>query len=240
MTNRIVLNNVDHGDMTVSPRFGEAFGDRVNSVRLFPTEYEDASREYAILFRHDAESGQDFAVALLGLDLDENLFLDGERWDARYIPAVQSRGPFSIGLQRNGNDAEALIHVDLDDPRVGSDERGYPLFLPQGGNAPYLDRMANILRAISDGLQIEPAMFAAFKELNLLRPIELQIQVSDTRRYDLIDFLTIDTEGLATLDGSALEKLNRSGFLRLAFLAAASLGNISRLIELKNRARVET
>jgi hypothetical protein len=83
-------------------------------------------------------------------------------------------------------------------------------------------------------------MFAAFKELNLLRPIELQIQVSDTRRYDLIDFLTIDTEGLATLDGSALEKLNRSGFLRLAFLAAASLGNISRLIELKNRARVET
>ena len=103
MTNRIVLNNVDHGDLTVSPRFGTAFGDRVNSVRIFPTEYEAASREYAILFRHDAESAQTFAVALLGLDADQNLFLEGEGWNARYVPAVQARGPFSIGLQRNGD-----------------------------------------------------------------------------------------------------------------------------------------
>jgi len=239
MTNRIVLNNVDHGDLTVSPRFGAAFGDQVNSVRLFPTEYEAASREYAILFRHDADSAQTFAVALLGLDADENLFLDGERWNARYVPAVQARGPFSIGLQRNedGTPGEALIHVDLDDPRVGNGQAGHPVFLAQGGNAPYLNHIIEVLRAISEGLEIEPAMVAAFGAFELLQPIQLQIQTDDSRRYDLVDFLTIDAGRLAALDGAALEKLHHAGFLRLAFAAAASLGNISQLIELKNRVR---
>lgn len=239
MTNRIVLNNIDHGDLTVRPCFGAAFGDQVNSVRLFPTEYEAASREYAILFRRDAETSQVFAVALLGLDADENLFLDGERWNARYVPAVQSRGPFSIGLQRNpdGTPGEALIHVDLDDARVGHRGEGHPLFLEQGGNAPYLDSVVDVLRTITEGLEVEPAMIAAFAEFELVQPVKLQIQTGDTRRYDLIDFFTIDAGRLTALGGAALEKLHRAGFLRLAFAAASSLGNIGRLIDLKNRAR---
>lgn len=239
MTNRILLNNVDHGDLTVRTRFGAAFGDQVNSVRLFPTEYEAASREYAILFRQDGENGQIFAVVLLGLDADENLFLEGERWSARYVPAVQSRGPFSIGLQRNqdGTPGEALIHVDLDDARVGRSGDGHPVFLAQGGNAPYLDSVVEVLRTITEGLEVEPAMVAAFTEFALIQPVQLQIQTDDTRRYDLVDFMTIDADRLAALDGTALEKLHRAGFLQLAFAAAASLGNIGRLIELKNRAR---
>ena len=240
MTNRIVLNNVDHGDLMVSRHFGAAFGDQVNSVRLFPTEYEAASREYAILFRQDADSAQTFAVALLGLDADENLFLEGDRWNARYIPAVQSRGPFSIGLQRSedGTPGEALIHVDLDDARVGGGgQAALPLFLAQGGNAPYLNHIIEVLRAISEGLEIEPAMIAAFTEFDLLQPVQLQVQIDDSRRYNLVDFLTVDAARLAALDGAALEKLHRAGFLRLAFAAASSLGNIGQLIELKNRVR---
>jgi len=239
MTNRILLNNVDHGDLAVSPRFGAAFGDQVNSVRLFPTEYEEASREYAILFRHDADSAQTFAVALLGLDADENLFLEGESWNARYIPAVQSRGPFSIGLQRNadGTPGEAMIHIDLDDPRVAGGKAGHPVFLPQGGNAPYLNKIIEILRTISDGLEIEPAMIAALAEFELLQPVQLQVQIDDSRRYDLVDFLTVDAGRLAALDGAALEKLHRAGFLRLAVAATAPPWNISRLSELKNRVR---
>ena len=38
-------------------------------------------------------------------------------------------------------------------------------------------------------------------------------------------------------NGAELERLNKAGFLRLAFLIISSLGNVSRLIELKNRKR---
>lgn len=237
MTNRVLLNNIDHGALTITPRFGEAFGHRVNSVRLFPTEYETAAREYAILFRRDPESAQMFAVVLLGFDRDENLFLDGERWTARYVPAVTARGPFSIGLQREGDGqpADALIHVDLDDARVGSD--GHPVFLPKGGNAPILDGVADVLRKITTGIEIEPAMFAAFEAEALVQPIELKIEIDATRRYDLVEFLTIDATRLAALGGDALGRLHRAGYLGHAFAVAASLGNIGWLIEMKNRAR---
>lgn len=239
MTNHILLNNVDHGDLTIFPWFGTEFGDATNSVRLFPTEYQEAQRDYAILFRRDAESGQMFAVALLGLDRDENLFLDGPAWRARYVPAVQARGPFSIGLTRDadGTPGEPMIHVDLDDPRVGRGG-GHRVFLDQGGNAPYLDGVADVLQRIVIGLEVEAAMFAAFAQFDLLRAKPLKVQVDDTRRYDLSGFLTIDPVRLAALDGAALETLHCAGFLQLAFAAAGSLANIGRLIDLKTDARI--
>jgi len=40
---------------------------------------------------------------------------------------------------------------------------------------------------------------------------------------------------LSRLDGAALERLNGSGFLPLAFFVLASMGNMGRLIDLKNR-----
>ena len=49
--------------------------------------------------------------------------------------------------------------------------------------------------------------------------------------------LTVSQEKLAGLDGAQLARLNSAGFLQLAVLAMASVGNISRLIDLKNRKR---
>lgn len=235
MTNRVALNNVEHADLAFMPRFGEAFGHQVNSVRLFPTEFEEAAREYAILFRHEPDTDEMFAVALLGLDRDENLFLDGTTWDARYVPAVHARGPFSIGVQResDGQASDALIHVDLDDSRIGS---GFPVFMPKGGNTPLLDRVADVLRTIAAGIEIEPAMFAAFAAEDLVQPVHVQIETDPAHRYRLDDFLTIDAARLAALDGAALARLHRSGFLGLAFAVAASLGNIDALIARKTRA----
>jgi hypothetical protein len=94
-------------------------------VLIFPTEFAYAQREYPILFRRDS-SGNLQAVALLGLDKDENLYLDDNGWNARYIPAVQQRGPFLIGFRNREVDGdvvrEPVIHVDLDHPRISQTE----------------------------------------------------------------------------------------------------------------------
>jgi hypothetical protein len=153
MTNRVLLNNVDHGDLRVVTGYGAAFGDNINQVLVFPTEFEAVQREYPIFFRKDAD-GAFQAVALLGLDRDENLFLDQRGWNARYVPAVQQRGPFSIALRER--DGEPMIHVDLDHPRVRAGE-GEPVFLPAGGNSPYLQQVARLLGLIYDGLEIGKA-----------------------------------------------------------------------------------
>lgn len=235
MTQIVLLNNVDHADLKVIRRHGPATGDAINQARVFPSEFEAVQREYVILFRRDAEGAYQ-SVVLLGLDRDENLFLDGEAWDARYIPAVQNRGPFSIGLHREGlaGDREPKINIDIDDPRVGHAE-GEPLFLAHGGAAPCLEAANRTLATLYRGLEMEKPMFEAFAAADLIEPVSIDITVSGGRRYDVEDVFTIGRERLGGLDGSALEQLNRSGWLEHAFHVASSVGNLDHLIALRNR-----
>src|ERR1051326_1222422 len=99
MTNRVLLNNIEHKDLRVVSRCGPAYGDAVNQMAVFPTEFEELQREFVILFRKDRE-GTYQAIILLGFDKDENLFLAEDRWTSRYVPAIQQRGPFSISIER--------------------------------------------------------------------------------------------------------------------------------------------
>lgn len=237
MTSYAILNNVDHHDLRVVRRHGAEFGDAVNQVLIFPTEFEEAQREFPILFRED-DSGSFHSVALVGLDRDENLFLGEDGWQSRYVPAVQQRGPFSISLLRkdglDDDEVDAMIQVDLDDPRLSRTE-GEPLFRPQGGNAPYLDHIAHILRVLHAGMEASKAMFAAFEKHRLIESVAIELSLSDTESYKLPNHFTIAQDRLAALDGDALAELNTSGILRFALLATVSLGNFSRLIDLKNR-----
>uniref|UniRef100_B0T4M8 SapC family protein n=1 Tax=Caulobacter sp. (strain K31) TaxID=366602 RepID=B0T4M8_CAUSK len=239
MTNRVLLNNVDHGDLRVATGHGPAFGDNINQVLIFPTEFEAIQREYPIFFRKDAD-GVFQSVALLGLDRDENLFLGDGGWNARYIPAIQQRGPFSIALPGAASGGEPMIHVDLDHPRVSAAQgknRGEPVFLPAGGNSPYLQHVARLLGVIYDGLEISKSMFEAFEAHGLIEPVDVEIKLDDHTQYDLPDLYTISQERFATLGGEGLEALHRSGFLAAAQWILSSLGNVGFLVELKNRKR---
>lgn len=230
--NPVQINNIDHADLRVSLRAGAAFGDAANQALIFPAEFEELQREFAIIFRRREEGIQ--AYALLGLDRDENLFLADSHWTSRYVPASHRRGPFSIGMVRHAaeNGTEPMLHVDMDDARVG-DDNGLPLFLEHGGNTPYLEHITGVLRLLYDGIKTAPAAYTALDDAGLLTPVTLTIDVSEERRYTVPDVLVVDIERLAALTGEPLERLHRSGVLRLAILAAASLGNVQQLISRK-------
>jgi hypothetical protein len=232
MPRPVALDNVAHADLRVALRHGAAHGDAVNQALLFPTEFAEAQREFPILFRRDPQEGLQ-AVALLGLDRDENLFLDGDRWISRHIPLILQRGPFLIGLAEDG--AAPTIQIDLDDPRVGAAD-GEPLFLPHGGQTRYLDHIGKMLAAIHVGMGDAAPLYAAFDALGLIQPVALELMLDDERRYVIHDHEVLSVEKLAALGPDALDQLNRAGHLGTAFLLAASLGNMARLIERKSLA----
>lgn len=227
-----LLNNVDHRDLRVVTRADAAFGDAVNQVLVFPTEFEAVQRDYPIVFRKD-EAGRLRPVALLGLEKDENLFLDGEGgWRAGYVPALQRRGPFTIAAPDIA-DGEPMIRIDPAHPRVSRTE-GEPIFLPHGGNSPYLESVTSVLRAIYVGHHLLDPMIAALEAASLLRPVNLEARVSESEIYAVSGVLVIDRERLTALTGAELETLHGGGFLQSAFLAAASLANMQRLADLKS------
>jgi hypothetical protein len=230
-----LLNNVDHHDLRVIARHGAEFGEAVNQVLAFPTEFEALQREYPIIFRRDGE-GALRPVALLGLARDENLFLDGKGgWQARYVPALLQRGPFSIAAPENP-EGEPMIRVDLDHPRVSRSE-GTPVFLPQGGNTPYLEHVSGVLRGIFVGHHLIEPMMAAFAAAGLLVEVNLEARVEENTVHAITGAVTIDRARLAGLSANELAELHKGGFLQAAFFVAASLGNVQRLADLKGRER---
>lgn len=240
MTRHVMLNNIAHKDLRVITRYGAEFGDNVGTMMVVPTEFAEVQREYPIFFRKDSTTGEFSSFALLGFSKDENLFLEEGTWKAGYVPGVIARGPFLIGFQerREGGDVQrdAVIHVDLDDPRISSTD-GEPVFLPQGGNSRYLDRIVGILNGIRTGLEVSKAMFAAFTAADLIEPVKIEVKFNSAEQYDLLGLHTLNHKKLAELDAETLHTLNRSGFLQGAFLVTSSLSNVQRLIEMKGRRR---
>jgi hypothetical protein len=233
-----MLNNIQHKNLRVITRAGAQFGDNLGTVLTFPTEYADVQRDYPIFFRKDPASGEYSSVALLGLQKDENLYLEGDRWDAGYVPGVIARGPFLIGFQERNEGGELrqepVIHVDLDHPRVNEAE-GERVFLEHGGNSRYLENVGAILKGIGEGLEVSKAMFAAFSALELIEPLKLEIKLDDETQYALLGLHTLNQQKLRNLGQDDVFKLHRSGFLQGAYLVLASLNNVGRLVERKQR-----
>lgn len=224
----VTLDNVDHADLRVAIRAGAGFGDHANLLPIMPIEFEEAQRELPIVFRRGGDGGIR-AYVLLGLDAGENLFLDDDRWTTRFVPAIQRRGPFALA---RGEDGAPVVQVDADDPRVGAAD-GLPLFRDHGGDAPYLEHVRAALASLAEGAPAERAIHADLEAAGLLRGVTLRIDLGDAGGYELTDLLTIDEAALAGLSGATLARLHANGLLRAATMAAASLGNIERLIELK-------
>ena len=243
MVQQVMLNNVAHKDLRVITRHSAQFGDNVATAMIVPTEFQRAQREYPIFFRKDPATNEFMPVVLLGLQKDENLYLDEKGWNADYVPGVLARGPFFIGFQRRnvGGKAEntAVIHIDMDHSRVSKTE-GEPLFKPDGGNTRFLDSVADLLNAINQGLEIVKPMFEAFQAANLIEPVQLEVKVNSEEQYNLTGLHTISREKLANLDADTLFKLHRAGYLQGAFLVLSSLSNVQRLIDMKNERRRQT
>jgi hypothetical protein len=233
----VLLDNVEHHDLRIITGHSAAFGDAVNQVRVFPNEFAEVQREYPIFFRRDAE-GAFYAIALLGFDRDENLFLDGKSWNARYVPATLDRGPFLLGFREtddaNGDPGAPMMLIDPAHPCLSRSE-GEPLFLPHGGNAPILERHIQALRTLHIGLSLNDEVFAAWLDAGIVAPVKVDARIDDTTGYDIPDLFSISAEALAQLDGPALVKLNENGSLALAFHVLASVANLQHLIALKIR-----
>jgi hypothetical protein len=126
-----------------------------------------------------------------------------------------------------------VIHIDMEDKRVGESE-GEQVFLENGGNSRYLDHIATILAGLNDGIAASKAMFAAFTAYDLIEPVQLEIKLG-SGKYDIVGLHTVSAQKLRNLTAEQLFELNRSGFLQGAYLVQASLNNVQKLIDRKQR-----
>ena len=134
-----ILTSDRHLDVRVDTRARREYGDLVNRAVALSTEFDELHKEFPLLV-HRGEGGEYTAHAILGLDHDENLFVEGDRWITRTLPATIARGPFSLGYVRkegaadDAAPADIKVMIDEQHPRLSGE--GIPVFLPLGGESP--------------------------------------------------------------------------------------------------------
>lgn len=235
MSNITVLNNVDHANLKVSVQFSENSADNVNRCQIYASEISDLQKEFPILIYRDESSEQLQLHAILGLEKNENLFLNEQGWTTRFVPALLARGPFSIGYSKSetGEANTPMICIDTDDKRL-SETEGETIFLPMGGESQYLQYVKKALQTIETGTQYNHTLFTLINEMDLLEPVSIQIKVSNVEQVNLNNYFTINQQKLAELSGEQLQKLNQFGVLGTIYFLLSSMGNFQRIIELKN------
>ena len=72
-------------------------------------------------------------------------------------------------------------------------------------------------------------------EHELVEPFTLDVRLNSGGSHRLEGFYTINEERLAGLEAEVLTDFSRRGILHGAYMVLASMSNIPRLIDLKNR-----
>ncbi|MBN8808867.1 MAG: SapC family protein [Sphingomonas sp.] len=233
MANHAILSTDDHRDLRITPAHGAAQGDAVMSCIVVPSEFRRVQNDYPILFRLTPERDRFQPLALFGFEAGENLFLDGDRWDARYRPLAMQIQPFLVGHPaREGGDKQ--VHLDLDSPRIATGGEGIRVFDELGRPSPYLEAITGQLGELDAGWQELDDFFATLTRHDLLEPLTLEITLADRSTNRLVGYHAIDEDRLQRLDAAALGELHEAGYLLPVFMALASLSNIPELIARKN------
>ena len=233
MAHHAILTAEDHRALRIDTGRGARLGDAVMSCLIVPTEFRRVQADYPILFRLSAERDRFQPLAMFGFEPRENLFLDGDRWDARYSPLAMQIQPFLIGQPAAGS-GDRQIHVDLDSPRIATGDEGVRVFDEVGRATPYLEAIAGQLGELDAGWRMVDDFFAALARHELLEPLTLEITLDDGSVNRLVGYHAINEERLQQLGPAALGELHAAGYLLPIFMALASLSQIAELVARKN------
>lgn len=230
-----LLNNIEHSKIKINLDRKAELGDDVMFTMTFPFEFRLILAYYPILIYQDKNSDKTFPIALCGFEEGENLFLDDNGWNARYIPVMVQRQPFMIGFQQKPDSDEKshVITFDPEHPRVNT-EVGELVFNEQGGYTPYLEKVIKMLESMDIGNTQNDLLAEALKKHDLLEPSTISITLKDGSNFELVGFSTIAEDKFEALSAEALDELNKQKLLIPITLIMASMSNLGKLVEMRN------
>lgn len=212
-----------------------AFTRSLNAIPVSYTEFNAASRDYPLVFASN-DGGKTIApVAVLGLEANENLFLDATAWVAStYVPAYVRRYPFCMA--RVTLDAveqeQRLICVEKDFVAAAG-EGGEPMFNEQAEALPRWAAIEQLLREYEADLERSAEMCGIFTGYGLIESFTMQATLNSGAAMSLTGMFRIDEKKLAALGADQLRTLISKGLMAKIYTHFMSLENFGRLLERK-------
>jgi hypothetical protein len=201
------------------------FSGKVNSVPLMAVEFPPAMSEYAIVFAGEANL---MPAVILGVRGNENLYLAADNtWEAKYIPAFVRRYPFVFSTSADG--ARLILCIDEAFAGFNREGRGQHLFEADGKPSPYVDNVLKFLQEYQAQFRRTQAFCGKLRDLDILEPMQAQIELASGERLSLRGFLAVNRVKLKAVAADKLAELAQTDELELLYLHLQSMRNFRAL-----------
>ena len=231
----IALDPAVHRKRGISPLTDFSIAKDLHAVFVTATEFAQAALEFPVVFvetgRHDPAGRPMMSpVALLGLNHGENLYVEGTRWEARYIPAYIRRYPFSTASLPGASG----INVLVDEAWGGFSDQGIePLFEAGDAPAPALKRVMDFLERFELETERTRAVCERLVMLGMLKEMKADATLPSGQKLSVDGFHAVDEDKLRALPDATVLELWRNGLLMLMQAHLLSLANIRHLVNRK-------
>lgn len=201
-----------------------------HALFLTVVEMAEACVDYPIVFSF-AGKGDDGVdevapMVVLGLQAGENLMLDGDRWLARYVPAMLRAYP--LGLARQ-SEQDYVLCVDAESRRL-STTQGVALF-EKGEPSQFLEDMRQYLEKLEIEVERTRLIGRRLIELGLLQSMRFDAKTPDGTDIVVDGFMAVDEKKLAALSDAVAGELTRTGLMKALQAQVLSMAHMSRLVE---------
>lgn len=235
----VTISKDKHAKLRVKPNVDFAHAKELNLAGVMITELSAAAANFPIVFVQHPDTKALRPVTMFGLRPGENYYYGQEGWDATYVPLLIQRHPFLIGADDANPDSTSLtMCIDSKSPYL-SESDGIALFDDKGNGTDFLSMRNQMLHEIFEGERITEQFTRKVSELDLLKPFEILLQGVDGSTRKVTGLLTFDDVKLRQLDDAKVVELNKLDFLAACYMIYASLFQIHRMMQLRNRKMVE-
>ena len=224
----VPLNKASHSELYIEPLENYLYTRDTNSIYIAAVEFPKACHEYPIVFAIGAENSV-FPVVLLGLEQKSNLFINKKgEWLAGYIPAYVRRYPFILAMD---NSERFTVCIDESYPGFNTAKEGQPLFDDKGEQRQTLSQAVDFLKDYQKHVQLTSLFCENLKKLNLLEPMEANIEFATGKKQKLSGFMGVNREKLKALEPAQMAELVKSDQMELIYAHLNSLDNINALMK---------
>lgn len=240
MANYVPLNTETHRSMRVIADRGAEYGENIHICPVVADELSNLVLDYPACLIKDPNNGQFGLCVLLGFESGENLFLEGDCWDACYVPANMRCMPFRVAFTTAEGEPHkpenTVLTIDLDSSRV-QEERGEALFNSDGSPSAFLQNINGELSRLMSGVESTRAFIDLLVDKDLIEPARISVSFADGEKKNFDGLYTINHEKLAGLPEETVQLMYERGYLQACTMIVVSMGQVQRLINLRNARR---
>ena len=226
------LNAEAHKNIRIKPNADVSDLANQNILPLVIAEFANAMVEFPICFVQNPQNKEYQVVALMGIERGENLFVDGNKWDASYMPARYTHAPFGL-LQNPADENQYGIALDVEHKQI-SDSEGEPLFTETGEETEFLKKQKEAMTKYLEQEHMTKRFCKELTDFDLLTTRNIAVSIGE-KRMSVDGVAMVDEEKLNKLSDEDFLKIRRKGMLPAIYSHLNSMSQMTNLLMKKSK-----